>query len=254
MTVFIDSFSSEWLKKKRTTTSLLIVGGSLLIPLLCIIARIDDRASLIAANSKPKIWESLYSRNWQLMGMLLLPMGVVLATSLITQIEFRNNTWKQLCTTPQSLTTIFLSKLAVLLVMLVEFFLLFTFGIWLTGAVPGLFFSGVPYPPEAFPWKEVGNGSARIFLDVLPVVSLQYLLSLRFRNFLVPLGAGLGLYVASMIAVHWRYGYWVPYTYSAYNFMGQASQKFHTHYWAAGYTVVFIGLAYILYLTRKEKG
>jgi hypothetical protein len=254
MTLFIDSFSSEWLKKRRTAASLLTVTGSLLIPLIVLIARIDDAGSLAAANRQPGIWESLYKRNWQLMGMLFLPMGVVLATSLVTQLEFRNNTWKQLCTTPQTLTTIFFAKLAVILVMLLEFFFLFTLGIWLTGALPGLFFRGVSYPAEAFPWKAVLIGSGRFLLDILPVVTLQYLLSLRFRNFLIPLGAGLGLYVASMIAVHWRHGYFIPYTYSAYNFIGQAAEKFHTHYWAAGYTLLFTGLAYILYITRKEKG
>lgn len=254
MITFIDSFRSEWLKKKRTAASLLTVIGSVLIPLIVIVARVDDAGALAAANQQPHLWESLYSRNWQLMGLLLLPMGVVLATSLVTQLEFRNNTWKQLCTTPQSLTTIFCAKLAVILVMLVEFFAVFTLGIWLTGVLPGLFFKGVAWPAEAFPWSAVLNGSARFFLDILPVVALQYLLSLQFRNFLIPLGAGLGLYVASMIAVHWRHGYWIPYTYSAYNFMGAAATKFHTHYWAAGYTLLFIGLAYILYITRKEKG
>jgi hypothetical protein len=252
---FIYSFSSEWLKKKRTAASLLAVAGSFLIPLIVHVARIDDGAALVAAaNRRPRLWEELYTRNWQLMGLLLLPMGVVLATSLFAQLEFRNNTWKQVCTTPQSLTTIFGAKLAVLLVMLVEFFVLFTLGIWLTGALPGVLFREAAYPVEAFPWKAVFNGSARFFLDILPVLALQFLLSLRFRNFLIPLGAGLGLYVASMIAVHWRYGYWVPYTYSAYNFMGRAAEKRHTHYWAAGYSLVFLGLAYILYLTRKEKG
>lgn len=254
MISFINSFASEWLKKKRTATSLLTVIGSLLIPMIVLVARMDDAGSLAAENRLPRLWEKLYSRNWQLMGLLLLPMGVVLATSLITQLEFRNNTWKQLCTTPQSLTTIFLAKLAVILVMLVEFFLLFTLGIWLTGALPCLFFRSVPYPAEAFPVQGFFSGSTRFFLDILPVVALQYLLSLRFKNFLVPLGAGLGLYVASMIAVHWRHGYWIPYTYSAYNFMGQAASTFHTHYWAAGYAVLFTGLAYILYITRKEKG
>jgi hypothetical protein len=251
---FVDSFSSEWLKKKRTATSLFTIIGSLLIPVIVLIARMDDHSTLVAANGQTRVWETLYMRNWQFMGLLLLPMGVVLAVSLITQIEFRNNTWKQLCTTPQSLTTIFGAKLAVILVMLLEFFLLFTVGIWITGAAPALLFRDVPYPAEAFPWKSVLIGSARFFLDILPVVGLQYLLSLLFRNFLVPLGVGLGLYVASMIGVHWRYGYWIPYTYPAYNFMGNAAQKDHTHYWAAGYTVFFIGLAYILYITRKEKG
>jgi hypothetical protein len=254
MTGFIASFSSEWLKKKRTAASVLTVIGSLLVPVIVIIARMDDHTSLATANQRPGVWEALFNRNWQLMGLLLLPMGVVLATSLIAQIEYRNNTWKQLCTTPQPLTTIFFAKLTVILVMLLEFFGLFTLGIWLTGAVPGLFYPGVAYPTEAFPWQLIASGSLRFFLDILPVVALQYLLSLQFRNFLVPLGAGLGLYVASMIAVHWRHGNWIPYTYSAYNFMGKAPQRLHTHAWAAGYTVLFTGLAYILYITRKEKG
>ena len=252
MRTFVYSFGSEWLKKRRTAASLLTVIGSLLIPIIILIARFDD-GGLAVTNRQPHIWENLYNRNWQMMALLLLPMGVVLATSLITQLEFRNNTWKQLCTTPQSLTTIFLAKLSVIIVMLGEFFLLFTLGIWLTGALPALV-GDVPYPAEPLPVRAVLNGSAKFFLDILPVVALQYGLSLLFRNFLIPLGAGLALYVASMIAVHWRHGYWIPYTYSAYNFIGQAPEKFHTHWWAAGYTVLFLGLAYILYLTRKEKG
>ena len=39
---------------------------------------------------------------WEFMGFFLLPIGVILTTSLVTQLEFRSNTWKQLHTTPQS--------------------------------------------------------------------------------------------------------------------------------------------------------
>ena len=253
---FADSFASEWLKKKRSASSFLIVAGAALVPLIVIIARIDDSASLPAVNQQPRIWEMLYGRCWQFMGLFLLPMGVILATSLITQIEFRNNTWKQLCATPQSLTIIFAAKLAVILVMLLEFFLLFNLGIWLTGAVPGLVFGRVSYPGEAFPFRAVLYGNGRFLLDSLPIVALQYLISLRWKNFLIPLGAGLGLYVASMAAVHWRYGYTVPYTYCAYECLGTRMLKksVDIHWWAAGYSLVFIVMAYILYITRKEKG
>ncbi len=154
------------LKKKRSAASFLTIAGSMLIPLLIIIARMDSASGLAIANRRPQIWENLYDRNWLLMGSLLLPMGIVLAASLVTQLEYRNNTWKQLFTTPQTLTTIFLAKLSVLLVMLIEFFLLFNLGIWLTGVVPGLFL-GVSYPPEPFPWKTVWSTNARFFLDSL---------------------------------------------------------------------------------------
>jgi len=253
---FADSFSSEWLKKKRSASSFLIIAGAALIPLLVIVARMDDAGSLAAANRLPRIWEMLYGRCWQFMGLFLLPMGVILVTSLITQIEFRNNAWKQLCTTPQPLTIIFLAKLAVILVMLLEFFLLFNSGIWLTGVVPGLFFGRVSYPAEAFPFRIFLYGNGRFLLDCLPIVALQYLISLRWKNFLIPLGAGLGLYVASMAAVHWRYGYEVPYTYCAYESLGPRALKkgIDIHWWAAGYSAGLIILAYILYITRKEKG
>ena len=34
---------------------------------------------------------------------------------------------------------------------------------------------------------------ALYFIDCLPIVALQYLISLRFKNFLVPVGAGAAL-------------------------------------------------------------
>lgn len=252
MRAYVYSFGSEWLKKKRTAASFLTITGSMLIPLLIIIARTDSAAGLAAANLHPNSWETLFDRNWLLMGSLLLPMGIVLAASLVTQLEYRNNTWKQLFTTPQTLTTIFLAKLSVLLVMLIEFFLLFNVGIWLTGVLPGLIL-GVPQPAEPFPWKTLWNTNARFFLDSLPILALQYGISLRIKNFLVPLGVGLGMYVASMIAVHWKYGYTIPYTYCAYEFAGPAAAIHHTHLWAAGNAAGFIGLAYLFYITRKEK-
>lgn len=252
MNSFVNSFESEWLKKKRTASSFLIIAGGLLIPLVVIIARMDSTEGLVTANIQPHIWENLYNRNWQLMGLLLVPMGIVLATSLITQLEYRNNTWKQVFTTPQTLSTIFFAKLAVLFVMLVEFFLLFNIGIWLTGVLPGLILN-VPYPHEIFPWKAFWIGNSKFFVDCMPILILQYGISLRIRNFLIPLGIGLGLYVASMIAVHWKYGYFVPYTYCAYEFTGKTAERVHTHFWAAGYAVVFLVLAYLFYITRKDK-
>jgi hypothetical protein len=92
----------------------------------------------------------------------------------------------------------------------------------------------------------------RFLLDCLPIVLLQYVLSLSFRNPMIPLGAGLGLYVASMVAAHWRYGYVVPYTYPVFENVGKAS-RVDFHWWAAGYAVVFGVVGYILYITKKER-
>ena len=257
MLTFVDSFASEWLKRKRTAAAWLVIIGGFFIPLIILCARLYESDGLAAANQHPRLWEMQYTRCWQFMGTFLLPMGVMLATSLVTQLEFRNNAWKQVFTTPQSLTTIFLAKLAIILVMLIQFFLLFNVGIYLTGVLPCLFFRHVPYPSEPFPFRLFLQGSVYFFLDALPILALQYLVGLRFKNFLIPLGVGVGLYVASFIAVHWKYGYWVPYTYCSYDFPGKRSplpRNISIHGWALGYFIGLTILGYILYISKKEKG
>lgn len=255
MHTYLYSLQSEWLKKRRSAASWLTISGALLVPAIILFVRFYESGGLAAANSSDHLWENLYNRSWEFMAFFLLPMGVVLATSLITQLEFRNNAWKQVCTTPQSLTTIFWAKASVILLMLLQFFLLFNLGIWLEGVVPCLL-KGVPYPTERFPLAAFLRGNGKFLLDCLPIVALQYLVSLLFKNFMVPLGVGLGLYVASMIAAHWKYGYIVPYTYSILAFIGKRSPSatVNVQAWAAGYFAVFMILAYILYITKKEKG
>jgi len=250
----VHSFQSEWLKKKRSAASWLVLIGGLLIPLILMIAQFAKPEAAQAENASGHGWEILLHRSWQFMGIFLLPLGVIMATGLVTQLEFRNNAWKHVLTLPQKLSTVFVAKLALILVMLLQCILLFNIGIYLAGALPALLLSEVPYPPEPFPIALFLERSALFFLDCLPIVALQYLLGLQFRNFLVPFGAGIVLFVASMIAINWEYGYTVPYTYCPLNVIGSnEGMSAPIHWWAAGYAAVFFIAAYVLFITRKEK-
>lgn len=254
---FVHSFQSEWLKKKKSTASWLTTIGGFFIPLIMLIARFTDITKTAGENASANIWELLYTRCWQFMGLFLLPMGVILATSLITQLEFRNNAWKQVHTTPQRLTTIFFAKLSVIIVMMLQFFILFNIGIYLTGVLPALFSKKVSFPNQPFPWLLFLKGNGKFFIDCLPIIALQYLVALQFKNFLVPIGIGLSLFVASMIALSWKYGYIVPYSYCSYNFLGKkmlSNQSIPIHTWAIGYFLLFTIVSYILYINRKEMG
>jgi hypothetical protein len=232
--------------------------GALFIPILMFIVRIY-RSGLIAGEVvQADFWETQFINAWQAMSIFFLPMGVVLATSLIAQIEFRNNSWKQLHTTPQPLTVIFFAKLSVILAMMLQLFVLFNIGIYLVGVIPG-FFYGAPYPTESFPFGYFIEKSMFSFITCLPIVALQYLLSLQFKNFLIPLSAGLGLQVASLLATNWKYGYTIPYTYSPLNFFMlkgfmQPQEGVNIHWWATAYFVFFTAISYGLYMYQKEKG
>jgi lantibiotic transport system permease protein len=260
ITSFIYSFQSEWLKTRHSLASFLVFFGGFFIPTLMTISRLLRPEVIEKQSASPVFWEKIFNNNWQTMSMFLLPMGVVLATSLITQLEFRNNTWKQTHTTPQYFSLIFTSKLAVILAMLIQFFVFFTIGIYLSGAIPAWVLGNVDYPTAAFPWHYYFEKSALFFIDSLPIVALQYIISLQFKNFLVPLSIGIGLTIGSLMSLMWKHGIWVPYTYASYHFnfltgyMQPIAGKPDIHLLALIYTFIFIVIGYILYIYKKEKG
>lgn len=194
------------------------------------------------------------------MAIFLLPMGVVLATSLITQIEYKNNTWKQLHTTPLSLTTIFFSKLAVIIVMMVQFFVLFNIGVYLSAVIPYLLVSGVPYPKAPLSYSYFLEQNLLYFIDCLPIVALQYLMSLKYKNFLVPVGVGFVFWVGALASLSWKHGYIIPYTYCMFFYLQSGVENkatilyFNFHFLALGYFAVITMVSYVLYITKKEKG
>ncbi len=254
---FIYSFQSEWLKKKRNLASWLVVVGGFFTPIIIIIYSLVYSSKLYAASVSPNFWIRLWNNSWESMSIFLLPMGVILATSLITQIEFRNNTWKQLHTLPQNMTTIFFAKLAVIIVMMIQFFILFNIGVYLSGVIPVLLIKGVPYPKASIPYFAFLKENMLYFIDCLPIIALQYLISLQFKNFLVPLGVGIALWILSVAVFRWQYGYIIPYTYCGLHFLHNMDKlHFHVpiHFLAFGYFVLFTIIGYILYITKKEKG
>lgn len=254
---FIYCFQSEWLKRKRSLASWLVIAGAFFTPVIIIIARLVYNKELYNESMSPTFWQTLWNNALESMSIFLLPLGVILASSLVTQIEFRNNTWKQVHTTPQSLTTIFFAKLAVIVVMLLQFFLLFNIGVYLAGVIPTLVFTDVPYPRQPIPHLYFLQENLKYMLYCLPIIALQYLVSLQSKNFLVPIGAGIALWILSIAVLSWEYGYMVPYTYSSFNYLGSIGRGDphpYMHLWAIGYFILFTALSYILYINKKEKG
>ena len=257
---FVSSFQAEWLKRKRSLASWLVLVGAFFTPSIILASRIKNHAALPALYVAEDFWRRLWMQSWESMEVFLLPIGIILATGLIAQIEYKNNTWKQLHTTPQGFTTIFAAKLLVVLLMLVEVFALFNVGVYLSAVIPSLLFGGLPYPAAPIPFKEFWAGNVNFFVDCLPIVALQYLLSLHFRNFLVPVGAGFAVWFLGIGMLSWEYSYLFPYNHGAINFL-TASGHFagrtlpaRVELLALVYSAAFTVAGWALYVTRGEKG
>jgi hypothetical protein len=209
--------------------------------------------------ARDDFWQMLWRNSWESMSVFFLPLGAILSTSLIAQLEYKNNTWKQLHTLPLSYTTIFFSKLTVILILMAMFFVFFNIGIWLSAFVPYMLVSGTPWP-AGLPWREFLNDDLLYFVDCLPIVALQYLLALRFKNFLVGIGLGFLFWVGAIGSVSWSKGWIIPYTYVMFNYLKGAEKTraiipdLNIHLLAIGWFAAITLVSYALYVTRSEKG
>lgn len=254
---FIYCFKSEWLKKKRSLASWLVVTGAFLTPFVICVSKLVRYERVAKANAAPDFWMGLWKSSWESMSIFLLPLGTILAASLITQLEYRNNTWKQLHTTPQKYTTLFFAKLAVIVIMLLQFFVLFNIGIWLSAAIPSFLIADAKYPPATIPWLFFAKENFRYVVETLPIIGLQYLVSLRFKNFLVPVGAGIALWIVSIAVLPWKWGWLFPYTYGPYHYLetsGKVVLKRPMDVYSMIYFGLFVITGYVMYVSRKEKG
>src|SRR5687768_11477251 len=171
---FLNSFRSEWLKRRRSASSWLVIIGGFFIPAIILIAQFVNHTTLAEQNISPGYWIHFFQLNWESMAMFLLPMGIVLSTSMTAQIEYKNNTWKQVMTTPQLPATIFFAKLPVIVFVSLQFFILFSIGIYLSTIIPAIILPEVPYPHDPYPFLLMLEITGKSFDACLPIIALQF--------------------------------------------------------------------------------
>ena len=252
------SLSSEWLKRRRSLTSALVLGSAGFVPAIIFLSRFRRIDALPGVYDNPRFWDTLWVQSWEAMAVMILPMAIMLTVTLITQIEDTNNAWKQVHATPQPLAVVFAAKLVVILVLIGELILAFTAAIYLSGILPAALFAHVDAPAAPFPLVRFLRRDVVFFIDVLPIVSLQFLLALRFRTFLTPLGIGMAMWILSVGTFGWAYKYLIPYSYAGIDYLmveykRQMGMPATPAAIAAGCFFVFTVAGYVVYASRQDK-
>ncbi|HYK02578.1 MAG TPA: ABC transporter permease [Thermoanaerobaculia bacterium] len=244
----------------RQRLGIAVVAGSLFTPVIVAIVRLINHRGLPAIYAADAFWPNMWRSCWESMAIFFLPLGAILATSLITQLEFKSNAWKQVHTLPVSTAVIFLSKLAVILVMMVLFLLLFNAGIWVSAMIPYVVVPGVPHPKGSFLSLPLLRENALYFIHCLPIVAAQYLMSLRSSNFLVPIGIGFMAWVGALAAVSSKFAIWWPYGYTIIHYLkdrpkGARFAAYANLHWLSLLVFVLLTIvSYVLFITKKERG
>ena len=250
MIEFWHSIQSEWMKTKRSAAFWLSVFGGSFVPLIYMIVYFVKGVNIKTLPGNP--WEALMTQAYENIAFFLLPMGVILATSLITQLEYKNNAWKQVHASPQNFITIYLSKFTIIVAILILFFVFFTIAILLAGVLPCWFQDG-KLPDVSFPVWFILKTNVQFFIVCLPIVGIQYLISLRFKNFLLPVGIGFLGCIGSLIGNSWEYIYLIPYSFPSMQVI--PLPRTINIYWASTtYFILLMIIGYIIYKMKKEKG
>lgn len=210
---FWAGFKSEFLKLKGSLAFWLIIFCGFFTPTIILTVRLLHHNELNKVYMVKNFWESLWLSSWESMAIFIMPMASILATSLIVQMEYKNNTWKQIHAMPIKLSTIFFSKLLVILGILLLLVIIFTLNTIVAGIIPNLFLIDIPLPLPNKPIFYFFQLIKKEYVSILPITAIQFFISLRYPNFLVSIGIGFLAWVAAIASLSWKFNYFLPYSY-----------------------------------------
>ncbi|QJX46204.1 ABC transporter permease subunit [Hymenobacter taeanensis] len=204
------TLSGDMLKLRRTAALRLSLFSGVLPVLLTFCILYFKGQYIIKGGVNP--WPQFVSMAWQTAGTLLLPLFVVLLTSLIVNIETKSSAWKHLFALPVGRGAVFFSKLLVLLGLNALALLLFVAALLGAGFLLGLVKPGLGFQTHQAPLQTVLWMYGHTYVATLGLLAVQYIVSLYWRSFVVPVGVGMGAVVVTIALLRWEHVDKIPYS------------------------------------------
>ena len=211
------SLRSELLKTKRTASFYLTLIGAAVGPTLFLLNVLLDEGELDGTSKDPlnAVFKILSDMN----GIALFPLFIILICTLLPQIEYKNNTWKQIFTSPQTKANVFLAKfinvhLLMLIFLIATHLFMFLTIVAINFIKPNLNLFKHPFNENIVIVKAVNA-----YLIMFAVCAIQFWIGLRFRNFIAPIGIGLALWlIGTIIGIQYNSSLvnYFPYSFQAY--------------------------------------
>lgn len=249
---------AEYIKTKRTWAFWLSILGGMLIPTIMFLV-LRSHPEMLTKGMSNMPWYMFLKYSWQSVATFLLPLYVVLVTSLVVQVEHRANAFKKMLTLPYSRAGYYWSKVGVILFYIAITHLVFIASIIVFGLVLGTLYPETQFMTKPIPLNMMLIEITKSFLASLGIVSIQFLLSIRFRNFIKPIGFGFATTIAaSIMLLGWEYvDYWpwaLPAKVSPGIMQGASMDVFTKHELISmGYFVLFMSLGSIYFSHRNIK-
>ncbi len=210
---FLLSLQSEYYKSRNTLGFWSAILLPLILTFLVSVGFYLNYAKLMKLPSQI-LWAQFAGIAMGIMGSLLLPIFIIFLAYSVNNIEHKSDTWKTLFTLPIAKWSVYSAKYIYTLFLLLLSLMLFAaltigFGNLLGVIQPKLNFSGCHMERELF------QIYSKLFLASLGILSVQFVMSLLWKDFLKPMGIGFVATIVGVIlvtAAHWEYAYAFPYS------------------------------------------
>lgn len=213
ITYYTSSTQNEFFKLKRTFAFWLTFLSAFFVPAIFFLIYLFRSDKLIPADGVNP-WDSFLGNQIRAVIPFLMPLFVILITSLIIQVEHKSNGLKHLFTLPIPKWSVYFGKLTIVILAILFAFILF-FGIMIaTGYIVGLIHPELKLAEISPKYMESIQVLFRTFISILGIIGLQFWLSFRIKNFIIPLGIGIILMIAGMILANGEEALYYPYSYN----------------------------------------
>lgn len=252
------SLRSESVKIKRSAAFYVCFIVAAIVPIILffdVVTPSDGGKEVIQQESLDEYFEHAQ----QVTNFVFLPLFIILISTLLMQIEYRNNTWKQVLTSPQKIIDVFLSKfvtLHLLIILFIASFLTFLFiGIFLINLIhPGLFKKGLDL-------QAVLLTNWNLYVSIFAISAMQFWLSLRFKNFIAPLAIGFCLWIMAplmLFSLNWSFADRYPYSFPIQLVAMSEKPDFKPdipliQMLSMAYGLFFVGVAFLEFKIRRVK-
>ena len=248
------SFRSEILKTKRTASLYLAVIAAAIVPVIFLLDVSFDGVS--APNRKDPL-NAFFREGFIMTGVLIFPMFVMLICTLLPQIEYRNNTWKQLFASPQTMATVFFAKFLNVHLLILTY--LVSYNVFMTLAIvavhfidPSLHLLNQPFEGDVMLTKNINS-----YVGILALSTIQFWIGFHFRNFIIPIAIGIALwFIGSVMLLDFNSSVadFFPYSYLGFTiFPKYNSQVPNVLLRSIGYALVFLAIAFLDFKRRRMK-
>jgi len=204
--MLIKLIQIELIKTRRSLALLMMFLSPLMVLLVNIMLFFNNEGQSVMQ----KGWGLFWLQNYAMWGYFMMPLYIALVTALLNGIEHRSNGWRFMLSLPIKQKDIFLAKLVLAWIYLIGASLVLFASVLLSI----LALDALGYEGSNILSFEVSQNLANAAVACLAILTIQHIVSWRWKNIVVPLGLGVVSTMSIMQFGNSKYWIYNPWTYT----------------------------------------